>query len=279
MRTFAALLCCSITAAAALAATALAADAPATQPDSANPTVVPSADASAAPADGNDNSGRAAAPDSGGRPRRSQRFMEGFRGLRNGPGGLGAGGFGGPGGFGFGGPMLDLSNEPALTDDEWQKISDFSQDNFPNRWKLYQRVRDLRGEDAPIVKGIKMRFAMRYRSLMKSQSDDSVYQAALSLGKLEDNAWGLSQRMSAEPNNVQLRQQLHDAVADLVKSQLAERGRRLQTARDALAFEQARFESDTQNIDRLIDGRTERLANAAGDINQSLVTPTTLPAK
>jgi hypothetical protein len=253
----------------AVAAVAVA-DTPTDQPD-----VIPGDDNGgdrAAQSDGNNGPG-------GNRPgQRFRRFMDGMRGMRNGQG---------PGmGSGNGGLMGESMQDGPASDEEWKQISTFCAENFPNRWKLFERVRDARGDDAPLVQSIKQRFTVRYRQLMRAQMqpDDTLYQAALDQGKLEDSCWGFSQQLQTNPDDAHLQQQLHDAVATLVKNQMAERERRLKAAKEALDDAQASYDNDNQRINELINMRVERLSRTSGDVNSLLPAtapdsaPTTAPA-
>jgi len=241
-----------------LAAGLVLADGPTTQPDNASDSA-PAAD-NAPPANGN-----APAPN---RPRRAGgmmgRLLDGFRG---GPGGR----------FGNNGerPLAELQRTDPPTDDEWEQISKFSQENFPNRWKMFERVRDNRGEDAPVVAALKLRIANRYRALMKAQTDTpGVYETALEQGKLEDNAWGIAQQLQADPDNQDLKRQLRDTVTQLVKASLDERRRRLDMAKDALDAEEDAYDKDTKRIDEIVEFRMDRLAGNGANFDR-LVPPTT----
>lgn len=223
------------------AATTLAAD-PATQPD---------------------------APAGNARPAPHRPMFPRLEGLRNMHGGMG-GGMGGPNGH----PPADMLREDAPTADEWKEITAFSQENFPNRWKMFERVRDARGEDSPLIAAIKLHLANRYRTLKHAEKDmPNVYDAALQQGKLEDNAWGIAQQLQQDPGNTDLRGQLHDAVATLVKSALDERARRLKIAHDALDAEQEAFNRDSAGIDDLIERRTTRMTAAGADFDRTLPAP------
>jgi len=237
-----------------LAAGLALADGPTTQPGNASDSA-PAAD-NAPPASDNapPASENAPAPDRARRGGRMGRWFNGFRG-RNANNGER--------------PLAELQRTDAPSDEEWEQVGKFSQDNFPNRWKMFERVRDNRGDDSPVVAQLKLRMANRYRALMKAQTDaPGVYETALEQGKLEDQAWGIAQQLQADPGNADLTQQLHDAVMQLEKTSLEERRRRLDMAKQALDAEEDTYNEDSKNIDQIVEARMNRLTGAGANFER-----------
>lgn len=206
---------------------------------------------------------------------------DGPRRRRFGPGG------GGPGG----GPMLgpgmrertlgefrggDFRGDPASapvrqdppTDDEWKQIAAFAQENLPNRMKMFNDVVAARGEDAPVVKNIKQRLAVRYRSLQRTQSaSPRFYQQAIDQVRLEDDVWGAVRAYKADPQNESLRSEVRTKVQTLVQSLLEERSVRVERMKQFLEVEEAQLAESRENIDSVVDNQMKMMLNErpAGD--------------
>ncbi|MGN6727342.1 MAG: hypothetical protein ACTHLZ_15585 [Tepidisphaeraceae bacterium] len=157
---------------------------------------------------------------------------------------------------------MDLSktSHEAPTPQEWKQIAAFSQQNFPNRWKMFVRIQNKKGDDSEVVKAIKLKFAIRYRGLQTAKSEmPDVYQAALDQGQLEDAAWGSLLRVKQDPDNQALQGELHDNVQKLVNAILQERANRLQRLQDVLDQEQQSLDRQRANLDEVVDRQVRRL--------------------
>ena len=155
---------------------------------------------------------------------------------------------------------VDPSSQQAPSAEEWQKIAAFSQENFPNRWNVFEKIEKSRGDDSDVVKAIKMKIALKYRGLMKAQDDmPDVYSAALQQNKLEDDAWGTLLQVRRDPNNDALRAELREKVGVLVNAILQERADRLELLQTVVEQQQQQLDDARQNTDRLIDRQMSHL--------------------
>lgn len=172
------------------------------------------------------------------------------------------------------GPALKTNRDiieptPPADAEEWEEISTFARQNFPNRWAQFEAVVKLRGADAPIVDNLKERMTSRYRTLQRvQQTMPALYDAAVRQGKLEDDAWAASVEARKRPKDSAVQKKLREKIAALVKDVLQERQDRIDALKTMLQDEQDRLENDQKNVDSLIEKQIARITGERpGDID------------
>lgn len=155
--------------------------------------------------------------------------------------------------------LPDGANVKAPDDEEWQRITEFAQENFPNRWARFKEVQTSR-PDSQVVQRLKERIVARYRTLKRIESDiPDVYAAALNQGKLEDDAWGASIAARRDRTDVKLQAAMRDKVAALVKDVLNERQKRIDALQQAIKAQQDDLDRDKQDVDAIIEQQMKSL--------------------
>ncbi len=140
------------------------------------------------------------------------------------------------------------------TAEEWTDIAEFAKTNLPNRWKMFQDVVTARGEAAPVVKSIKQRIAVRYRTLQRTRANGSrFYDKAAEQLQLEDDVWGEVRKLKNDPQNEALRASARNKVQVLVQSILDERGQRIDRMKEMLEGEENSLAQDRENVESFVD--------------------------
>ena len=157
--------------------------------------------------------------------------------------------------------LPDNVNVKPPDDDEWQRITDFAVENFPNRWKRFTEIQTNR-PDAQALPRLKDRIVARYRTLKRIETEmPDLYAAALNQGKLEDDAWGASVAARQHPKDTKLQATMREKVAALVKDVLNERQKRVDALQQAVKAQQEDLDHDKQDVDNLIDLQMNRLTS------------------
>ena len=156
---------------------------------------------------------------------------------------------------------------------------------------MFERVRQARGDEAPLVRSLKIAIATRYRTLKSAQTDLPGFTKP----RWSKASWKITPGASPsscrkDPDNTDLQSQLHDAVATLVKKVLDTQAERINKMRDALDAEQKQYDENSKNVEEVVDRKVNRMTaesvafNHAVDRAQSSTTdspaadsPTTMP--
>lgn len=154
-----------------------------------------------------------------------------------------------------------------ISPEEWQVISEFMQENFPNRWAVYQQVSSTPGREM-LARELRRRIAIRYRQLERIRQDnESLYDATLQQAKAEDQVWGtvrtwreLTEKTS-DSERTSVLEKLRSEVRAMLERNFKERETRLNNIRQALEREQKQLDEDRQRIDEIVDARVKTLTS------------------
>lgn len=154
-----------------------------------------------------------------------------------------------------------------VSPEEWQVISEFMQENFPNRWAVYQQVSSTPGREM-LARELRRRIAIRYRQLERIRQDnESLYDVTLQQAKAEDQVWGtvrawreLSEKAS-DSERTSVLEKLQSEVRALLERNFKERETRLNNIRQALEREQKQLDEDRQRIDDMVEARVQTLTS------------------
>lgn len=151
--------------------------------------------------------------------------------------------------------------------EEWDAVSKFMEENFPNRWAVYQHVVSAPGREV-LSREMKIRIVGRYRQLERVHRDnEALYEVTLQQARAEDAVWGtvrtwreLSDSVS-ESERASVLEKLRDEVRKMMLKTFDEREARINSLREALAREEQELALDRKRIDKLIEHRVETLTS------------------
>lgn len=171
-----------------------------------------------------------------------------------------------------------------VSPEEWQVISEFMQENFPNRWAVYQQVSSTPGREM-LARELRRRIVGRYRQLERIRNDnESLYNITIEQAKAEDRVWGtvrtwreLSEK-NADSERASVLEKLRSEVRVLLERNFKERETRLNNIRQALEREQKQLEEDRQRIDDIVESRVKTLTSENPFRGPDTVDPQATPA-
>jgi hypothetical protein len=154
-----------------------------------------------------------------------------------------------------------------MSPEQWETISQFMEENFPNRWAVYQQVTSAPGREM-LAREMRFRIINRYYQLDRvRRENEALYQVTIDQARAEDEVWGtvrawreLAENASASERETTL-EKLREGVRALVRKSLDERKTRLASIREALAREEAQLEADRERIDKLVEARVATLTS------------------
>ncbi len=154
-----------------------------------------------------------------------------------------------------------------ISDEDWQDISAFMQENFPKRWDVYVTLSKKPGRET-LARDMKYRIANRYRRLMfMQQTNPNLYDVALQQARIEDEIWGAVRewQQASDSHDTSARETAHQLLRDKVKQVLLksfeERRTRLEALRQAVEHEQKQLAGDVESLDALITARVDHLTS------------------
>jgi hypothetical protein len=168
--------------------------------------------------------------------------------------------------------ILDSINVDEPGPDEWNEVAAFFRENSPYRYGLYEKADKLAREAGRGQWGmtrIRTRMAIRYRTLraLEAQQGD-LFEFTLAQTKLEDKAIQLSHEL-ADKEDPAKREEFKKVARQFVDNVLAERARRIEKLKAALAAEERNLSTDRSEIDVKAERQAQRFEEEAGEIDRN----------
>jgi hypothetical protein len=161
------------------------------------------------------------------------------------------------------------------TDEEWDEMMTFMQDNSPMRAQILQTVQ--LPHDSPI-----RRDAIRkWRNyLFTKQNFPSIADDLLRHFKLEDDLFYLTLKARTEggPEFFEIREKIHDKVAQIVDLDLAEQQARIDKLQKLLEDDKTKLAKGQATKDDIVERRTAMIMSRIRKGDSDLVAPATRPA-
>lgn len=154
-----------------------------------------------------------------------------------------------------------------ISAEEWEMVSQFMQENFPNRWAVYQNVVSMPGREV-LGREMKIRIVSRHRHLERVRRDnESLYNVVLDQARAEDAVWGTVRAWreltegSSEAERASTLEKLREEVRAMTLKTFDEREARLNSIRESLAREEKELAADRKRVDKLVEARVQTLTS------------------
>jgi hypothetical protein len=164
-------------------------------------------------------------------------------------------------------------NVRPYTQQEWDDMMAFMQDNSPARWHVLANLQ------VPNNSPIRLDAIRKWRNYnFTKEHFPAVADQLLRRFHLEDDLFALTLTAQAEgqADGSQIHDKIRDKIADLVQLDFSERQTRIDKLQKMLEDEKAKLASDQASQDKLIDQRTNAIMNRLERLSRAPA-PTTRP--
>ena len=164
-------------------------------------------------------------------------------------------------------------NVRPYTQQEWDDMMAFMQDNSPARWHVLANLQ------VPNNSPIRLDAIRKWRNYnFTKEHFPAVADQLLRRFKLEDDLFALTLTAQAEggADGAQIHDKIRAKIAEMVQLDFSERQTRIDKLQNMLEAEKARLASDQASQDKLIDQRTNAIMSRLDRLNHVPV-PTTRP--
>lgn len=160
------------------------------------------------------------------------------------------------------GQAASAMRDDAPTDEQWTAVVEFMAEYSPNRLKA---IEEYHANGSQRYANLRKLVWDRYRDLTstRDKGDQELYDLKISLVQADDQAWALQRHLHEVPEEERqnVKRQLRQKTAEVVRLGLKERSLRIARLEKALEDEKMKLAEDQQNIDQRI---TERMQVMAG---------------
>jgi hypothetical protein len=161
------------------------------------------------------------------------------------------------------GPAATAMRDDAPSDEQWSAAVEFMGEYSPNRLKVIEEYRAKSGQRYANLRKLVWD---RYRDLTstRDKGDQELYDLKISLVQADDQAWALQRHLHEVPDEERqnVKRQLRQKTAEVVRLGLKERSLRIARLEKALDEEKMKLANDQENIEQRITERMQAMTGA-----------------